>query len=106
MADLLRKQFDILVEAGLPFELDVGHVKLAGNDPVELLGKLEGRVPSIHAKPGGGRAVGGEGDMNDWPAIFAAARKAGVKWAVVECETRRDTYQDVEDTMTNLKAMA
>ena len=101
-----KSPFEMFYEAGLPFELDVGHVKLADNDPVEWLGKLKGRVPSIHAKPGGGNSVGGEGDKNDWPAIFAAARTAGVRWAVVECETRRDTYQDVEDTMNFLKKMA
>lgn len=101
-----KSPFEMFYEAGMPFELDVGHVKLADNDPVEWLGKLKGRVPSIHAKPGGGNSVGGEGDKNDWPAIFAAARTAGVRWAVVECETRRDTYQDVEDTMAFLKKMA
>ncbi len=101
-----KSPFDILFEAGLPFELDVGHVKLADNDPVEWLGKLKGRVPSIHAKPGGGKAVGGEGDKNDWPAILAAARSAGTRWAVVECETRRNTYEDVEASMAFLKSMA
>ena len=101
-----KSPFEILFDAGLPFELDVGHVKLADNDPVELLGKLKGRVPSIHAKPGGGKAVGGEGDRNDWPAIFAAAAAAGTKWAVVECETRRDTYEDVEESMKNIRKMA
>lgn len=97
---------DILYGAGFPFELDVGHVKLSGNDPVEWLGKLQGRVPSIHAKPGGGLSIGGEGDANDWKAIFAAARKAGTRWAVVECETRRNTYEDVDASMAFLKSMA
>ena len=27
---------------------------------------------------------------------LAAAATAGTKWAVVECETRRGTYEDVE----------
>jgi len=80
----------------LVFELDVGHVKLAGGDPVAMIGRLSGRIPSIHAKPGGGNSVGGEGDANDWSAILPAARRAGVKWAVVECEERRDRFDDVE----------
>ncbi len=101
-----KRPLDMLFDAGLPFELDVGHVKLAGDDPVEWLGRLCGRVPSIHAKPGGGNSVGGEGDANDWKAIFAAAAAAGTKWAVVECETRRDTYQDVEDSMNFLKSLS
>ena len=79
----------------LNFELDVGHATLAGADPVAVLGRLRGRVPSIHAKPGGGRSCGGEGDRNDWPGIFEACRAAGVRWAVVECETRRDTFDDI-----------
>lgn len=100
------RPIDILFDAGLAFELDVGHVKLAADDPVAWLGRLQGRVPSIHAKPGGGNAIGGEGDANDWKAIFETAAASGTKWAVVECETRRDTYRDVEDSMDYLKSMA
>jgi len=94
-----KTPFQYLYEAGVNFELDVGHVKLADQDPVAWLGKLKDRVPSIHAKPGGGNSVGGAGDRNDWPAIFRAAAAAGTKWAIVECEARRNTYEDVEATM-------
>lgn len=80
----------------LSFELDVGHATLAGEDPVALLKRLPGRVPSIHAKPGGGLSCGGEGDRNDWAGILAACRAAGTRWAVVECETRRDTFADID----------
>jgi len=100
-----QRPLDILRDAGLAFELDVGHVKLAGDDPVAWLDSLAGRVPTIHAKPGGGNAVGGAGDANDWPAIFRAARAAGARWAVVECETRRDTYEDVAASMAFLKGL-
>ena len=100
-----KTPFDILFETGMPFELDVGHVKLADNDPVEWLGKLKGRVPSIHAKPGGGNSVGGAGDANDWKAIFSAAAASGTKWAIVECETRRNTFEDVEASMKFLKGL-
>ena len=94
-----------LYEAGFDMELDVGHVKLAGGDPLEWLGRLKGRVPSIHAKPGGGNSVGGPGDANDWPAIFAAAAAAGTKWAIVECETRRNTYEDVENSISFMRSI-
>ena len=94
-----------LYDAGLDMELDVGLVKLAGGDPLDWLGKLKGRVPSIHAKPGGGNFVGGARDRNDWPAIFAAAAAAGTKWAIVECETRRNTYEDVERSIAFLKGI-
>ena len=99
------RPIEFLYEAGIPMELDVGHVKLANDDPVAWLNRLKGRVPSIHAKPGGGCAVGGEGDANDWAAIFAAAAANGVKWAVVECETERTTYAHVESSMKFLKGL-
>ena len=97
---------EYLYDAGLDMELDVGHVKLAGGDPVRWLERLNGRVPTIHAKPGGGNSVGGVGDANDWPAIFSAASASGAKWAVVECETRRDTYEDVESTISFLRKIS
>ena len=49
--------------------------------------------------------VGGKGDENDWSAIFSAAAAAGTKWAVVECETRRDTYADVEASAEFLRSL-
>ncbi len=97
---------EFIAESGLAMELDVGHVKLAGDSPVHWLERLKGRVPSIHAKPGGGCSVGGSGDANDWNAIFAAASAAGTKWAIVECETRRNTYADVEASARFLRHMA
>ena len=107
----LRQHFDgktpleYLYDAGLAMELDVGHVKLAGDNPVRWLEKLAGRVPSIHAKPGGGDSIGGAGDANDWKAIFATAAAAGTKWAIVECETNRSTFADVEASAAFLKGL-
>jgi len=98
--------FEFLADAGLDFELDVGHATLANENPVRWLERLRGCVPSIHAKPGGGRALGDADDRNDWPAIFRAARAAGTKWAIVECETRRDTFEDVERSAAFLKGLA
>ena len=100
-----KRPMEFLHDAGIPMELDVGHVKLAKDDPILWLKRLKGRVPSIHAKPGGGDSVGGKGDANDWRAIFAAAAAAGTKWAIVECETRRNTYADVEASAAFLKTM-
>ena len=98
-----KTPMEYLYDAGLDMELDVGHVKLAGDDPVRWLKLLDGRVPTIHAKPGGGNSVGGPGDRNDWQAIFAASAASGAKWAVVECETRRNTYEDVEASISFLR---
>ena len=101
-----KTPMEYLYDAGLDMELDVGHVKLAKRNPVSWIEKLKGRVPTIHAKPGGGRSVGGAGDANDWPGIFSAAAAAGTKWAVVECETCRDTYEDVAASMDFIGNMA
>ena len=100
-----RTPFEYFVAAGLDFELDVGHVTRAGGGAIGMLAQLKGRVPSIHAKPGGGNSIGCAEDANDWPTLMRAAAEAGVKWAIVECEERRNTYQDVEDAMQFLKKL-
>lgn len=95
--------FDLFERAGIDFELDVGHARLAGADPVALLKRLKGRVPSIHAKPAGGPSIGGKEDLNDWASIFTAAAAAGTKWAIVECETERNTFAHVESSAKFLR---
>jgi len=77
------------------FELDVGPVLEAGRDPVRTLLSLNGRVPGLHAKPYPGTYAGAPDDRQDWPSIIAAARTVGTKWFVVECEQRKDTFDDV-----------
>ncbi len=79
------------------FELDCFWVSVAGHDPVELLGKLAGRVPLLHLKD---KAAGtpvmykesvdrgafkeiGHGVL-DWPAILRAAASAGTRHYFVE----------------------
>lgn len=87
----------------LAFELDVGHATLAGENVKELLTKkIRGRIPSIHAKPGGGNFCGSDKDKNDWPMILRACEEMGTKWAVVECETRRNTFADIDASMKYL----
>lgn len=87
----------------LAFELDVGHATLAGEDAVSVLKRIQGRVPSIHAKPGGGLSCGDKDDRNDWKGILAACADMGTRWAVVECESRRNTYADIEASACFLK---
>ena len=86
-------------------ELDIGPVAESGNDAPSWIAALSGRVPGIHAKPHGATAVGAPGDVQDWPKVIAAAREAGVKWFVVECEKRKDTYDDVAASAAYLKPM-
>ena len=101
-----KRPIEMLNGLSIPMEFDVGHAKLANDDPIAWLGRMKGRVPSIHAKPAGGDVIGGKDDANDWKAIFSAAAAAGTKWAVVECETRRNTYADVEASMGYLRQLA
>ena len=78
------------------FEPDVGPMTESGGDAVSILRSIGGRIPcGFHMKPFPGSAAGAADDRQDWPAIVAAARAAGAKWAVVECEKRKDTFEDV-----------
>ena len=85
------------------FELDVGPILEAGRDPAQVLGQLSGRVPGIHAKPYPGTFAGAPDDRQNWPSIIAAARAAGTKWLVVECEQRKGTLDDVKASAACLK---
>ena len=79
------------------FELDLFWVSVAGNDPVEMLHKMNGRVPLVHLKD---KAEGtpvlykesvektafkevGSGVL-DWKKVLSAAHSAGVEHCFVE----------------------
>lgn len=77
----------------LAAEPDTYWVQYGGGDPVTWIEKLSGRVPVLHCKdyvvepPDKPRfAEVGYGNLN-WPAIVAAAEKAGTEWFVVEQDT-------------------
>ena len=104
----LQREFpaDILKEdREVNLELDIGPVTESGRDAPTWIADLAGRVPGIHAKPYGATAAGAPGDKQNWPAILAAARRSGVKWCVVECEKRKDTYDDVAASAAYLKSI-
>jgi len=84
--------FDILMGAAQPdnlaAELDTFWVQYAHADPVVVIDKYTGRCPLLHIKDMLDRkscafTEVGQGIL-DWPAIFTAADKAGVKWHIVE----------------------
>lgn len=50
-------------------------------------------------------AAGAEGDRQDWTKIVAAAEKSGVKWLVVECEKRQNTFDDIAESARNLRPL-
>jgi sugar phosphate isomerase/epimerase len=72
----------------LEAELDLYWCHHAGQDPVDWLGKLKGRVPLTHFKDGHGGVFHpvGQGDL-DWDSIIPAARSAGVEWALIELDS-------------------
>ena len=99
--------WDILTGAdGARLEMDIGPVLDAGRVPADEILKMKGRLPGgIHAKPVGASAAGAPGEKQDWPKVVAAADKAGVKWLVVECEKRKNTYDDIAASARYLRPL-
>jgi len=93
--------FQVLMDSIDPklvgLEMDVFWVSVAGHDPVELLGRLAGRVPLLHVKdkasgtpvmynesvPRAAFKEAGNGVI-DWPKVLRAASAAGVQHYFVE----------------------
>ena len=98
-ADILKSDREVNLE------LDIGPVAESGRDAPTWISDLSGRVPGLHAKPYGASAVGAPGDVQNWPKVIDAARRAGVKWFVVECEQRKNTYDDVAASAAYLKGV-
>ncbi|RST30680.1 sugar phosphate isomerase/epimerase [Sphingomonas ginkgonis] len=97
-----QRGFDVLMAGTDPklvkLELDVAWAVAGGMDPVALLRSHGDRIRLLHVKglkhrPAAGRygtdfgtGVVGQNDVIAWPAVFAAARRAGVVHAFVEQE--------------------
>ncbi len=97
--------FDLMMAETKPqfvhFEMDVFWIVHPGQDPVKLLEKYGSRFELMHVKdmkPGTPTGLfTGHADVTsnvalgkgviDWPAVFRAARKAGVKWYFIEDES-------------------
>lgn len=102
----------------MKFELDVFWVKVGGIDPVELLGKLKGRVSQIHLKdlksgmalPEFGKVPEdafkelGQGIIPMEPIIEAAAL-AGVAHAHVEQDQSPDPVKSIGMSLEYLKGL-
>ena len=102
--------FDLLMAETKPeyvrIEMDVYWIVHPGQDPVKLLEKYGKRFELMHVKdmkrgtPGG---FTGQSDVTnnvalgdgiiDWPSIFRAAKKAGVKWYFIEDESPTSVLQ-------------
>ena len=83
------------------FQIDVFHAFNGGGDPVAVIEKLNGRVPSLHVKDiakgltitAGSSGAEPEADVPvgtgqvDWPAVLKAAKKAGTSLYYIEDES-------------------
>jgi sugar phosphate isomerase/epimerase len=89
-------------------QIDIYWALVAGADPVELIRRNAGRVPTLHAKE---LAAGADqrdttiGDgVTDWPEIMAAAKAAGSEWFIVEQEDdSANAYRDIRRSLENLR---
>jgi sugar phosphate isomerase/epimerase len=88
---------DLMAEAGLDLELDLGWVTRSGADPVATLKRLEGKVKAVHLKdlaPAGTTAEDGWADVGhgtqDWPAIRAELDRQGIDHWVIEHDNPAD----------------
>jgi sugar phosphate isomerase/epimerase len=100
--------YDHLIENTLPevnFILDTYWVKFAGYDPCAYLSKLKGRAELIHLKDykkilflPAMKEVGC--GTIDFPAVIAAAEKAGTRFAVAELDFSRHPLKSMEISLS------
>ncbi|MBP1806579.1 sugar phosphate isomerase/epimerase family protein [Rubellimicrobium aerolatum] len=103
---------DLIVDAGLDLELDLGWVKRAGLDPVETLRRFSGRVRAVHVKdlaPEGqnaeedGWADVGHGTQ-DWAAIKAELDAQGIDHFVIEHDNPADHARFARRSLESVQA--
>ncbi|WP_058994658.1 sugar phosphate isomerase/epimerase [Haloarcula sp. CBA1127] len=100
--------FDALVDqTTIGFEFDAGWAHAAGQDPVALIRRLDGRVPVVHLKDmtaDGEPTALGDGVV-PLKAVVDAAREAGTEWLVFEHDNPEDPVDAIQvgiDGMTPL----
>ena len=91
-------------------ELDAYWAQIAGQNPIELIGRLAGRLPLLHMKdmantPSRDDAPLGSGVL-PWGPIMAAAARAGAAWYIVEQDNPRSPIDDVATSFQYLKRHA
>ena len=91
-------------------QLDVYWAQYGGIDPIPLMRRLAGRVPTIHVKDAEWPYTGiapEDGIAVDYPAVLATAKEVGVEWAIVEQDKpdETDPVGFVTQKRKNLEAM-
>jgi len=91
--------FDALVDrTSIGFEFDAGWAHAAGQDPVALIRRLDGRVPVVHLKDmteDGDPTALGEGVV-PLQAVVDAAREVGTEWLVFEHDDPEDPVDAIQ----------
>jgi sugar phosphate isomerase/epimerase len=102
---------DLIAEAGVSLELDLGWVRVAGHDPVAWIQKYAGQISAVHIKDiaRDGEAVDedgwadvGYGIMN-WAAIKPALDAAGISYFVVEHDNPKDHKRLATRSLASIK---
>ncbi|MDA3926481.1 MAG: sugar phosphate isomerase/epimerase [Kiritimatiellae bacterium] len=91
--------------ADLCQQLDIGHCRLAGEDPVRWINKYPGHLPAVHVKAASkiSGAIGDKSDLVDWKASFEACEANTTEWYVVEAEITPDSLDDVRSSIQFMK---
>lgn len=107
MIDLLATGTD----SGLvDLQIDIYWALVGGADPVGLIRRLAGRVPTLHAKElatGADRKDTTIGDgVTPWHELMAVAKAAGTEWFIVEQEDDpKNAYRDIRRSIANLRRL-
>jgi len=100
--------FDALVDqTSIGFEFDAGWAHAAGQDPVALLQRLDGRVPVVHLKDmtaDGEPTALGDGVV-PLQAVVDAAREAGTEWLVFEHDNPDDPLDAIEAGIDGMRPL-
>jgi sugar phosphate isomerase/epimerase len=107
MLELLAAGTD---SALVDLQIDIYWALVGGADPVALIRRLRGRVPTLHAKE---LATGADqkdttiGDgVTPWPELMTVAKAAGTEWFIVEQEDDpANAYRDMRRSLANLRRM-
>lgn len=108
------RPLELLVEGAgehVRFELDVGWVRVAGEDPVAWMRRLAGRLTFVHLKdvafddrshtfrPLGAGVI-------DWAEVLATCREVGVDWGIVEDDDALEgPYASLEQSLDHLAGL-
>lgn len=104
--------FDAFFQTAKPevkVQLDVGHARRAGANPVEVIQKYKGRIVSIHIKeynPTNPEAPLGDG-LVPWKDVFSALEStSGIEWYIVEEEGKScKEYECIGGAISRLHKM-